>query len=420
MAASMQDRAADDQTWVGELVRTAVAGIPFYRDLLAGADASRLDGLPTFDKQKTAHYGRFPLSAGGPAGAHRVVATSGTTGDRLFVAFDQADLTRVGTWLEKVGRRLGVTSSDALLNTHCYGLWVGGPILDLLAHRSGACVVPLGPTSPAGVLHMLAGGVGTAISATPSYLRRLVETAEATGFDLKGTGLRLGFIGAEAAESALRRTLLARLPDGFQWIELYGLTETYGPSVAFAPDPEVAELELNTQDFCIEVLDLKADEPVAPGAVGELTITSRSPSRSPLIRYRTRDLVRVTAGEPAAPTRVSRIIGRADDALKIGGVLMYPSAVAEIVTGTLPASAEWRGIVRRCGSDDELFLEAEAPPSLCEAVQLAFHERVGLNVTVISVDEAALTRSREKTRRIVIEQETGAAPPGPTRRTACG
>jgi phenylacetate-CoA ligase len=315
MTAPVQGRDADENTWINDLVKAATARIPFYRDHLDGADTSQLTALPTFDKRKTAGYGQFPLSADGAVGAYRVVATSGTTGDRLYVAFDRTDWDRVGTWLERVGQRAGLTPGDVLLNTHCYGLWVGGPILDLLAHRAGACVVPLGPVSPAGVLHMLAGRTGTAISATPSYLRRLIEAAETTGFDLTATGLRLGFIGAETAEPALRRKLLGRLPDGFRWIELYGLTETFGPSVAYAPDPEVPELELNTRDFGVEVLDLNADVPAAPGAFGELTLTSRRPSRSPLIRYRTRDVVRVTAGDTAVPTRISQIIGRADDAL---------------------------------------------------------------------------------------------------------
>jgi phenylacetate-CoA ligase len=251
---------------------------------------------------------------------------------------------------------------------------------------------------------MLAGGVGTAISATPSYLRRVIEAAEATGFDLRETGLRLGFIGAETAEPALRHKLLSRLPAGFRWVELYGLTETCGPSVAFAPDPDVPELTLNTENFLIEVLDLEDDVPVVPGAVGELTLTSRSPeARTPLIRYRTRDLVRVTAGDASAPMRISQILGRADDAMKIGGILMYPTAVAEIVSAMLPPTAEWRATVRRYVDDAELLLEVEAEPAMCEALELAFQARVGLAVTAIPTDGATLTRSREKTRRIVVE-----------------
>jgi 4-hydroxyphenylpyruvate dioxygenase len=393
--------------WIGELVRRARKRIPFYRDHLAGADPSNLASLPTFDKSMTAEYGRFPLSADGAHGAPRVLATSGTTGERLYVSFDQGEWNRTANWLEKVGRQVGLNSDDVLLNTHCYGLWVGGPALDLLANRCGAGLVPLGPAAPSIVLQLLADRIGTAISATPSYLRRLIETAHATGFDLTRTSLRVGFIGAEAAESSLRSKLLAQLPEGFMWVELYGLTETGGPAVAFAPDPAVPELKVNTQDFLIEVLDLAADRPLALGDVGELTITTRRPNgRSPLIRYRTRDLVRATAGEPSAPTRISRILGRRDDSLKIGGILVYPSAVAEIMSQFMPATAEWRAQIIRHEPDDQLVVEAEASPDLCQAVKLAFQERVGVSLTVTSIQADTLARSREKTQRLLIDSST--------------
>jgi len=403
-----------DPAWVKELVVTARGSIPLYRDHLADIDASSLASLPTFDKALTGTYGRFPMSARGAPGAHRVLATSGTSGDRLYISLDEAEWDRTASWLEKVGRRVGITSEDVLLNTHCYGLWVGGPALDLLANRCGAGLIPLGPTGPTAVLKLLADGLGTAISATPSYLQRLVETANATGFDLTRTPLRFGFIGAEPAEEPLRRKLLSHLPRAFLWIELYGLTETGGPSVAFAPDPTVAELELNTQDFWVEVLDPTADRAVPIGDVGELTITTRrTDGRTPLVRYRTRDLVRATAGEADAPTRISRILGRTDNSLKIGGVLVYPSAVAEIMADLVPATAEWRAWVIPREPDNELLIEAEAPPDLCRTVERAFRDRVGLNVTATSIQEGVLERSREKTKRILVDSSMAGANDAP-------
>jgi phenylacetate-CoA ligase len=386
------------------LVHTARAGAAFYRAHLAGCDGASFSLLPTFDKSMTAGHGRFPLSAGGAPGAHRVLATSGTTGDRLYIAFDQAEWNRTAQWLEQVARRVGVTSDDVLLNTHCYGLWVGGPALDLLANRSGAGLVPLGPTGPGIILELLANGVGTAISATPSYMRRLIEPAEEARFDLRRTPLRFGFIGAEPAEQSLRQKLQSRLPDDFQWIELYGLTETGGPSVAFAPDPRVPELEVNTQDFWIEVLDLEADRPAVPGAVGELTITTRrTDGRTPLIRYRTRDLVQAAEGPADAPTRLSRILGRADHSLKIGGVLVYPSAISELLSELLPPTAEWRALILRRGQDDELLVEVEASHETCQLVERACRDRIGVGVTVSARQADALSRSRDKTQRILID-----------------
>ena len=401
----------EQTSWTEALVKTARTRIPLYDEHLAGADPSDFSSLPSFDKSMAVAYGRFPMSAGGAPGAHRVVATSGTSGDRLFISFDAGEWNRTANWLEMVGRRVGVSPSDVLLNTHCYGLWVGGPALDLLAHRCGAGLVPLGPVAPSVVLQLLRDGVGTAISATPSYLRRLIEAANATGFDLTKTSLRVGFIGAEGAESSFRSKLLAQLPQGFLWIELYGLTETGGPAIAFAPDPAVAELELNTRDFWVEVLDLNADRAVPIGEVGELTITTRRiDGRTPLVRYRTRDLVRATAGAAEAPTRISRLLGRRDDSLKIGGVLVYPSAVAEIMSQFMPPTAEWRAWIVRRESDDRLLVEAEASPDLCQELKLAFQDRVGVNLTVTSVEAGVLARSNDKTQRILTDSTKAATP----------
>jgi phenylacetate-coenzyme A ligase PaaK-like adenylate-forming protein len=401
--AGAHHRAGGSEGWSPALVRSSSERIPFYRDHLTGVDGHDFQAVPSFDKSMTTRYGRFPMSAGGAPGAFRVLATSGTSGHRLYVSFDEHEWRRTGRWLERAGRAAFVNADDVLLNTHCYGLWVGGPALDLLANRCGAGLIPLGPVSPSLVIELLRDGIGTAISATPSYMRRLVETAAAERCDLRRTPLRVGFIGAEPAETAFRQKLLSQLPDGFHWFELYGLTETGGPSVACAPDPSIPELILNTEEFLVEVLDPAADRPVPLGEVGELTITTRrADGRTPLVRYRTRDLVRATAGDINAPTRISRIIGRADQSLKIGGVLVYPSAVSEIMAELLPPSAEWRAIITRQNEDDELLIEAEAARDVCESVARAFRDRVGVGLTVTPMPAAAFARSREKTQRILV------------------
>ena len=88
--------------------------------------------------------------------------------------------------------------------------------------------------------------------------------------------------------------------------------------------------------------------------------------------------------------------------------LVYPSSIAEIMSEILPATSEWRADVRRRDQDDELLLEAEAPADVCQAVERAFRDRVGLGVTVRAALAGELARSREKTQRILIDSSATA------------
>lgn len=281
---------------------------------------------------------------------------------------------------------------------------MGGSALDLIAKRNGCGLIPLGTGAILTGLEFLEEGIGTAISITPTGLRRLLELAHEHNVNLKKTNLRFGFIGAERAEDAFRQKVMADLPDGFSWIELYGLTETGGPSIAFGSDQGVAELELNTHDYVVEILNPQIDQQVPFGEIGELTLTTRRTNgRTPLIRYRTRDLVRAVAGTAEVPTRISRILGRVDEALKFGGILVYPSAIAEIMSEFTPARSEWRAWVQELKPDHKLLIEAETSPQQCQLIRKAFRNRLGLDLSVISTEDGVLERDFRKTQHILIE-----------------
>ena len=290
---------------LARMVAAARRTIPFYRDRLAGVRFSSLTDLPTCTKADLRSYGSFPLTAGPPNLAYRIAATSGTTGPRLFVAYSRSDWDRIGRQLGERAAAIGFGRGDMLLNTHGYGLWIGGATLDLLASVSGAALLPAGPTNTAQVMEWLAGLPITALSATPSYMRYLVETAQKQGVDPRGWGLKTGFIGGEGASLTLRRQICAALGTNFRWQELYGSTETGGPVLGFArPDaPLGGDLLLDTREFIVELLHPDRDQPVEPGELGELTVTTPFRELSPLIRYRTRDLAAEVVDGPPASVR---------------------------------------------------------------------------------------------------------------------
>ena len=93
--------------------------------------------------------------------------------------------------------------------------------------------------------------------------------------------------------------------------------------------------------FLFEVIDPKTLEPVADGEPGELVITTLTKEALPMVRYRSRDITRLTR-EPCAcgrtHVRIMRVTGRDDDMLIIRGVNVFPSQVEAVLVGTARAS----------------------------------------------------------------------------------
>jgi phenylacetate-CoA ligase len=389
------------------LVERARRDIPFYRDRFSGISGSRLTDLPASTKADLRPYGAFPLTAGSPAQAHRIAATSGTTGPRLFIAYSSNDWHRIGEQLAERAKAIEFGAGDLLLNTHGYGLWIGGPTLDVLAAVSGAGLLPAGPTSTSQVMEWLGSLPISAISATPSYMRYLIETAQKQGVDPSAWKLNVGFIGGEGASLSLRRQVCAALGTGFRWQELYGSTETGGPVLGYArPDsPLSGQLLLDTREFIIEILKPDADEPVEPGELGEITVTTPYRESSPLIRYRTRDLATEVVDAPPDASgfpRVTQIAGRLDDALKIRGALVYPSAIEEVVAGYCRPGAEWRiSVTREPGGLDVLRVQAELDPSESpdDLARLLF-DRIAVRPVIDRVPLGSLGRFQGKASRV--------------------
>jgi phenylacetate-CoA ligase len=90
----------------------------------------------------------------------------------------------------------------------------------------------------------------------------------------------------------------------------------------------------------VELVDPDSGEPVAAesGVVGELVYTSVTRECCPLVRFRTRDLVRVT-GRASDGAPLIRCIGRTDDMLIVLGVNVFPSAIRDVVQALHPRTS---------------------------------------------------------------------------------
>lgn len=324
----------------------------------------------------------------------------------MLVGFSRHDWDRVRHQLGRRGAMIGLDANDLVANTHGYGLWIGGPALDLVAYGAGAGLLPIGPGNTEQLIGWLAELPITAISATPSFMRYLAERIRAESIDTDTWDLRMGLIGGEGASLAQRKEVSACLGDSWRWQELYGASEIGGPTLGWSPpqDPLGGRLLIDTDEFVVELLHPERDEPVVAGELGEITITTPHRESDPLIRYRTRDLARALTdvNDPSGFPSISTIVGRVDDALKVRGALVYPSAIEAVIVQHCRDGSEWRIVLdREPGHLDTLTIVVEHDEADAGGLADHVHHAVSVRPILEVVDPGSLTRFEGKAARII-------------------
>ena len=163
------------------------------------------------------------------------------------------------------------------------------------------------------------------------------------------------------------------------------------------------------------MLDPQTLEPLPDGERGELVVTSLGRTASPVLRYRTGDMV-VRRSEPCACGRTwarleGGILARADDMVNVRGVNVYPAAIEAIVR-RFPEVVEFRSTVAASGPLRSLSVEIEADPQAPDAPGLAtrvaqqLRLALGLTVPVRVAEPGTLPRFEMKARRFVVEERS--------------
>ncbi len=336
----------------------------------------------------------------------RVHASSGTTGKPTVVGYTKADL---AMWSDLMARSLacaGARPGDVIHNAYGYGLFTGGLGAHYGAERLGATVVPVSGGATERQVMLIRDFGARVLCATPSYALNIAEVAEQQGVDLRSGSLQVGVFGAEPWSEAMRKEIEARL--GLAAVDVYGLSEILGPGVAV--ECEAQEGLHGWEDhFLFEVIDPESGQPLPEGESGELVITTLTKQALPMIRYRTRDITRVTHARCAcgrSHLRLQRITGRNDDMLIIRGVNVYPSQVEAVLVGLPGVAPHYQLVLERRGSMDELAIEVEAASAVFDAGELGNLVRhhvksmVGITCGVTVKKPGEVPRSQGKAVRV--------------------
>jgi len=295
-------------------------------------------------------------------------------------------------------------------NAYGYGLFTGGLGAHYGAERLGASVVPMSGGNTEKQIVLLQDFGARVLCATPSYALNIAEVAEKEGIDLRKSALKIGIFGAEPWSEQMRAELDERL--GIKAVDIYGLSEIMGPGVA-AECEERAGLHGWEDHFLFEIVDPDSLQPVPMGQSGELVITTLTKEALPIIRYRTRDITKLTDETCACGRthlRILRVTGRNDDMLIIRGVNVYPSQIEAVMVGRPGVSPHYQLVVQREGNLDTLTVEVEAEPGMATSqdaydsighdVQHHIKSMIGVSCRVTVLSPGEIPRSMGKAVRV--------------------
>jgi len=388
------------------------------------ADPRALGRAPFLEKAQLRDRYPFPMLTEDMQKVARLTATSGTTGLPVLFGFTDFDLR--GLLAKQVARQLycnGLRAGDRGYNGFGFGLWVGGLAFDLGMAELGMTNFPVGPGRSDLVVQWMRDMQWKFASVSPIFLATLVRAARAQNIDPKTDwSLRHAVIGGQSVSRAFRDELEAEMPPGFKTYNTYGTTEAGGPIVSTTCDYSHASDEMhliNEDTILTEIVNPETMAPAGAGEIGEIVVTTLDKQASPVVRWRTRDLVRVAAHPYDCPCgrkgmmKIGRIIGRSDDMLKVRGCIVYPSQVEDVIAATPGTVKEaWQIYVDSLDqAPKSLCVAVEydrgyngAPAELGGAIERSLSSRLGLKVPVECHPEGTLPRYEAKAQRVLVRK----------------
>jgi phenylacetate-CoA ligase len=262
----------------------------------------------------------------------------------------------------------GFRAGDLVHNSFSYHLTPAGAMVESAAETLGCTVIPAGVGQTEQQLRAIADLRPVGYVGTPSFLKVLLDRAASEGTD--ASSLHKALVGAEGLPSTLRAEFRNR---GLNVLQCYGTADL--GIIAYEtmrPDGDVCEGMILDEGIIVELVLPGTGEPVAPGEVGEVVVTTLTPEY-PLIRFATGDLSAALPGvSPCGRTnvRIKGWLGRADQTTKVRGMFVHPEQVADILRRH-KSIIRARLVVDRPGSTDEMTLLAEIGEPAEDAARIA-------------------------------------------------
>lgn len=400
-------------------VKHVYENVPYYRDLMDKKGVTPDDIKSIDDLHKLPFITKADLRDAYPYGllakplkdCVRIHSTSGTTGRRVVAFYTQHD---IDLWDDCCARAIvaaGGTDEDVCQVAYGYGLFTGGFGLNGGSQKVGCLTLPMSSGFTDRQIQFMTDLNATILCCTPSYAAYIGETLEEKGFKPEDIPLKAGIFGAEPWTEEMRRGIEKTL--GIKAYDIYGLTETTGPGVAFECSEQTG-MHINEDHFYAEIIDPDTGEVLPEGSKGELVFTSLDKEAFPLLRYRTRDICVLSRKKCSCGRtliKMAKPMGRSDDMLIIRGVNVFPSQIETVLLneGYQP---NYQIIVDRKGNTDTFDVNVEMTAehfsdtvsgvtALEKKLAEAMKVMLGINPTVHLVAPKSIVRSEGKAVRVI-------------------
>ncbi len=400
-------------------VKHVYDNVPYYRDLMDKKGVSPDDIKSIDDLYKLPFLSKADLRDAYPYGmlakpldeCVRIHSTSGTTGRRVVAFYTQHD---IDLWEDCCARAItavGGSNKDVCQVAYGYGLFTGGAGLNGGSHKMGCLTLPMSSGSTERQIQFMMDLQATILCCTPSYAAYIGESLKELGYKPEDIPLKAGIFGAEPWTEEMRKSIEETL--GIKAYDIYGLTETSGPGVAFECSEQTG-MHINEDHFYAEIIDPDTGEVLPEGSKGELVFTSLDKEAFPLLRYRTRDICVLSRKKCSCGrtlVKMAKPMGRTDDMLIIRGVNVFPSQIETVLLkeGYEP---NYQIVVDRVKNNDTFDVNVEMTPELFtdkvsdiikmeKALAEALKTMLGINPAVHLVPPKTIERSEGKAKRVI-------------------
>jgi len=403
-------------------VKHAYEGSPVYRRKLEEAgvhpedikDLDDLKKLPFTTAQDLQEGYPFPLLSVPFEKVVRIHASSGTTGKRKVLCYTQKDIDDWTHFFARCYEMAELTKEDRVQIAVGYGVWTAGISFQMACEKFGAMAIPAGPGNLDMQCQFLVDFQSTVMCCTASMGLLMAEEVHKRGLSDK-IRLKKMIFGSERSSDAMRKRIKELL--GLEHMfDIPGMTELYGPGTGLDCTYHTG-IHYWADYYILEILDPETLQEVPEGQTGEMVVTTLRKEAVPLIRYRTRDLTRLIAGECPCGSllpRHDRILGRSDDMIIFRAVNIYPGQIDHVLSGIEGIGSEYQIILDRGPEGkDYMTIKVERDHRVDKNKDLELQKRIGeeikkqimVSAKVEIVDYASLPRSERKSKRVFDNRE---------------